>query len=65
MFGRQITEQLKSQLSVDRKKFVSEDAAQQGFMNNFFAYGGLTDYYEGLAKENPSPENLEAVESLK
>ena len=27
MFGREITEQLKSQLSVDRKKFVSEDAA--------------------------------------
>ena len=27
-FGRQVTESLKSMLSVDRKKFVSEDSAQ-------------------------------------
>lgn len=65
MFGREITEQLRSQLSVDRKKFVSEDAAQQGFMKNFFAYGGLTEYYQNLVEKDPSLENLEALDLLK
>ena len=52
-------------MSIDRKKYVSEDSAIQGFMRNFFAYGGLTDYYEQLAENDPNEKNQEAVETLK
>ena len=51
--------------NADRKKFISEDSAQQGFMSNFFSYGGLTDYYERLEKVDPCAKNREAVETLK
>ena len=34
-------------------------------MKNFFAYGGLTEYYETLVKNDPSLENLEALDLLK
>ena len=52
-FGQQVSEQLKSQIKADRKKFVSESLAQQGFMQNFFMYGGLTDYYAHLLATDP------------
>lgn len=45
IFGNQVTESLKSNVSADRKQFVSEECAQQNFMRNFFSFGGLTDYY--------------------
>ena len=64
-FGRQVTESLKSEISADRKRFISEDQAQQNFMKNFFPYHGLTDYYERRHAADPSPANLAAVEFLK
>ena len=56
---------MKTQISVDRKRFVSDEHAQHNFMNNFFSYGGLTDYYERIARDDPSPKNLENIELLR
>jgi len=65
MFGNQVTESLKTQISVDRKRFVSEEHAQHNFMNNFFSYGGIKDFYERKAKADPTPKNVEALELLR
>lgn len=56
-FGQQVSEQLKSQINADRKKFVSETLAQQNFMQHFFTYGGLTDYYARQLATNPCKKN--------
>ena len=66
LFGQEVTEQFKSQISADRKGFVSEDTAQQNFMKRFYLYGGLSDYYERLAFADPSSQHYsEAVDLLK
>lgn len=48
-----IMRQIKHQIAQDRSKQVQQEEAQHNFIQNFFAYNGITDYYERRARDEP------------